>query len=41
MIDTNEEEFPVEEIPFDCMISTEFEDIVEIKNFYLTIQALG
>ena len=31
MIDTNEEEFPVEEIPFDCMISTEFEDIVEIK----------
>ncbi len=27
--------------PFDCTISTEFEDIVEIKNFYLTIQALG
>lgn len=33
MIDTDEEEFPIEEIPFDCMISTEFEDIVEIKQF--------
>lgn len=41
MIDTNEEEFPVEEIPFDCMISTEFEDIVEIKKFLPNYSALG
>ncbi|XIL26235.1 MerR family transcriptional regulator [Enterococcus faecium] len=41
MIDTNEEEFPVEEIPFDCMISTEFEDIVEIKKFLPNYSSFG
>lgn len=41
MIDTNEEEFPIEEIPFDCMISTEFEDIVEIKQFLPNYSSFG
>lgn len=41
MIDTDEEEFPIEEIPFDCMISTEFEDIVEIKQFLPNYSSFG
>lgn len=41
MIDTNEEEFPVEEIPFDCRSQRSLKILWKSKNFYLTIQALG